>query len=77
MYFTCFFHSKYLFNIFAIAQCANGTVYLNIQTGIQNYLANFRTCEIINGDLIIADANGVSELTEIIRIEGVVILKTY
>lgn len=60
----------FLFNHLLYAQCPVGTFNLNNQSAVEDYIANYGTCEIINGDLIIGDATDISGLTAIKRIEG-------
>ncbi|MBU2929014.1 T9SS type B sorting domain-containing protein [Winogradskyella psychrotolerans] len=61
-------------SITAMAQCPTGDVSLNNQTAVINYLANYGSCEIIDGDLFIGNAVDISGLTAIRRIEGSLII---
>jgi hypothetical protein len=63
----CFF---FLINQLLFSQCPVGDVYLNNQTAVDDYIANFSDCEIINGNLYIGDATDISGITAIKRIEG-------
>ncbi|WP_311935440.1 T9SS type B sorting domain-containing protein [Hwangdonia seohaensis] len=63
-----------LFGDLIYAQCPTGTVNLNNQSAVEDYIANFGTCEVINGDLIIGDATDISGITAIKRIEGSLII---
>ena len=66
VYFILIFFIAQLF----YSQCPIGDVYLNSQTDVQNYIANFGTCEVITGNLYISDATDISGITSIKRIEG-------
>jgi len=52
------------------AQCPTGDVNLYTQADVEEFISNYPTCEIINGDLYIGDATDISGITAIKRIEG-------
>ncbi len=60
----------FLLTSFVYAQCPPDDVYLNSQTDVENYIANYGSCEVINGDLYLGGATDVSGITSIKRIEG-------
>jgi gliding motility-associated-like protein len=64
----------YLITHLLYSQCPVGDVYLNTQKDVEDYIANFGTCEVINGTLQITDATNISGITAIKRIEGSLII---
>lgn len=63
----------FLFSFYNIllSQCPTGDVILYYQEDVEDFVANYPTCNIINGDLIIGDeVTDLSTLTTIIRVEG-------
>ena len=56
------------------SQCPVGNVNLNNQSAVEDYITNFGSCEVINGNLIIGDATDISGITAIKRIEGSLII---
>jgi gliding motility-associated-like protein len=56
------------------SQCPTGDVYLNNQTDVANYIANFGTCDIIPGNLYVGNATDISGITAIKTIIGSLII---
>lgn len=56
------------------AQCPTGDVNLYTQADVEEFIANYASCEIINGNLHIEDATDISGITSIKRIEGSLII---
>jgi len=59
-----------LFSSFLFGQCPSGNVDLYTQADVEDFLTNYPTCEIINGNLFIGDATNISEITAIKRVDG-------
>ncbi|PRX48094.1 T9SS type B sorting domain-containing protein [Salegentibacter salegens] len=60
-----------LFPFITFGQCPVGNVVLNTQNDVEEFIQNYNTCEIINGDLLIGDeVSDISGITGIKRVEG-------
>lgn len=61
----------YICSSFSFSQCPPGDVILSRQAHVVDFIHNYGTCEVINGDLLIGgDVTDISALTSIKRIEG-------
>ena len=60
-----------LLSHFVFSQCPTGNVALYKQADVDNFVASYRNCEVINGNLSIGgDVTDFSKLTSLKRIEG-------
>ncbi|TYA84311.1 T9SS type B sorting domain-containing protein [Seonamhaeicola marinus] len=66
--------SFFLLNHLLYSQCPSGDVYLNSQSDVENFIANYGTCEVINGTVYVGDATDISGITALKRIEGSLII---
>ncbi len=58
------------FTNFIFSQCPTGNVILSTQTDVNNFINDYSTCEIIDGDLEIGNVTDISGISSIKRIEG-------
>ena len=67
-----------IFNVchFALAQCPSGNIFLFTQEEVNNMVRDYPNCEIITGDLIIADdIDDISGINKVKRIEGSLVIR--